>query len=166
MKFLYKVKINPYSDSYHMQCEPLNVSNGTRRNIIFKGNKDRFALFLRRWKANDKTKFPISKYRVKTYNQMISDAESGQDSYVYIWSHLLPKTNIVRESFTESSLSAREYLTELTDAEKKDIIDLQQQILDIESELVDTTDDERKKDLEDRKKDLQDEITTIKDRGE
>jgi len=117
MKFIYKCKIVPFNDSFKLTCSPLNVTSAPNRSITFYGTKERFRLFLKRTGAVDSVNHPISKNRDKTFTQMIDDAISGTDPYVYIWSHKLPKENTVRESveknnFLESDKSAKEFLNE------------------------------------------------------
>lgn len=108
MTFLYKCKITIYNDSYNLNC---TSSKGQTRTIVFRGSEKGFKLFLQRVKATDTTKQPRTK-KALTYAQMLAGAKDGSDPYVYIYSHMLPKQDIIKESFFNSNKTAKEYLSE------------------------------------------------------
>ena len=110
MTFLYKCKISIYNDTYNLNCIG---TNGKTRTIVFRGSEKSFKLFLKRVKATDQTTQPRTK-KALTYAQMISQAKDGSDPFVYIYSHMLPKQDIIKEhiSFFNSNLTAKEYIYE------------------------------------------------------
>ncbi len=107
MTFLYKCKITIFGDSYNLNC----TSKGQTRTLIFRGSEKGFKLFLKRVKATDQTTQPRTKKAV-TYQNMINTAKDGSDPYVYIYSHMLPKQSVIKESFFDSNKTAKEYLSE------------------------------------------------------
>lgn len=112
MKCIYKCKITAFNDSFKLACVPLNVTSAPNKGFTFYGTKERFKLFLQRVGAVDSVNHPISKNRDKTYMQMINDAISGVDPYVYIWSNKFPKESTIKESesFFESKCTAKEFI--------------------------------------------------------
>lgn len=113
MRFLYRCRIQVYKDSYNLNCKPLNVTNQKARTIVFRGTEEAFKKFLMRVKAKDTQTEPAS-VKNRTYQQMIDQAKTGLDPYVYIWSNNLPSEGAIREDlhFFSSNLSAEKWLKE------------------------------------------------------
>ena len=109
MRFLYKCRITIYKDSYTLNCTPLNSKDQKNKSIVFRGSEEGFKAFLRRIKAKDTQTSPASE-KNRTYQQMVDQAKSGEDPYIYVWNNLLPQEGAIRESFLESPLKAKEYM--------------------------------------------------------
>jgi len=54
--------------------------------ISVQGDKDQFAIFLRKIKAKDSKSQPKSKRQI-TYGQMVSDIVMNTDSTIWVWSN-------------------------------------------------------------------------------
>jgi len=109
MRFLYKCRITIYKDSYTLNCTPLNSNGYKNKSLVFRGSEEGFKKFLMKVKAKDTETLPASS-KNRTYQQMIDQAKSGEDPYIYIWSNMLPQEGSIRESFLESSLKAQDFI--------------------------------------------------------
>lgn len=109
MRFLYKCRITIYKDSYTLNCSPLKVDGQKNKSLVFRGSEEGFKTFLRKIKAKDTQTSPASK-KNRTYQDMINQAKTGEDPYVYVWSNLLPQEGAIKESFLESDLSAKDFI--------------------------------------------------------
>jgi hypothetical protein len=108
MRFLYKCKITVFNDSYNLNC----IGGNKNRTIVFRGNESKFRLFLQRVKATDTASIPRS-IKSKTYQAMVDGAKSRKDPYVYIFSNMLPKKDIIIEgTFFNSKKTAKEWIDE------------------------------------------------------
>jgi len=92
-----------------MICEPMNGVNGTRRNIVFHGDKASFRRFLIKMQVADTTSNPKTK-RKDTFKSIADSVVSGVNMNFYVWSNKLPKETVIRESFLNSDLDFKSFI--------------------------------------------------------
>lgn len=115
MRFIYKCRVHQSKENvFTLNCEPLNNPYNKRKVIVFLGDVEKLKNWLRKKKSKDTQTNPPS-LKKRTYQQMIDQIIEGSDPYIYIWSNMIAKDLIVKETFFKSKLDAKKWLQEICD---------------------------------------------------